>query len=100
LVISFAGKPSRGSAARPSAIALLQFDKELAIDGFSGDQVAYHCKLTLEAAFVEQPGNSAQDRFAFRCLTWEGHDCEDAVRNENVWQKTRNGGASRRCLER
>ena len=85
---------------RPSAIALLQFDKELAIDGFSGDQVAYHCKLTLEAAFVEQPGNSAQDRFAFRCLTWEGHDCEDAVRNENVWQRTRNGGASRRWLER
>jgi len=46
---------------RPSAIALLQFDKELAIDGFSGDQVAYHCKLTLEAAFVaageQRPGS-------------------------------------------
>ncbi|WP_425599074.1 DUF2513 domain-containing protein [Stutzerimonas frequens] len=45
-------------------------------------------------------GTAPEDRFAFRCLTWEGHDCEDAVRNENVWQKTRNGGASRRCLER
>ncbi len=64
---------------------------ELAVDGYSLDQVTYHLDLLLEAGLIDQGGSGALSEFVFKRLTWAGHDFVDAVRDEEVWQKTRKG---------
>jgi len=73
-----------------NGIEILQYEG-LADEKFTAAEVAYHCDLLLEAGLVDQPGNSPRGVFAFRRLTWQGHDFVDAVRDEDVWQKTRKG---------
>lgn len=64
---------------------------ELAIDGYTSDQVLYHLDLLLEAGLIDQGGNGAMSEFMFKRLTWAGHDFVDSVRDDDVWQKSRKG---------
>jgi hypothetical protein len=64
---------------------------ELAIDGYTSDQVLYHLDLLLEARLIDQGGNGAMSAFVFKRLTWAGHDFVDSVRDDDVWQKSRKG---------
>ncbi len=68
--------------------------QELAVDGYSLEQVRYHLDLLREARLVDQGGSGAMNQFMFRRLTWAGHDFVDSVRDEEVWQKTRRGALS------
>lgn len=67
---------------------------ELPIDGFTVDQVAYHLGLAVEAGLIDQGGGGAMNSFMFRRLTWEGHDFVDAIRDDEIWRKTRQGASA------
>lgn len=63
-------------------------DSEIAIEGYSGDQIAYHLDLIREAGLVESPGSQPMDGITFTRLSWVGHDFLDSVRSPEVWTKT------------
>jgi hypothetical protein len=67
-------------------------DKEIAIHGYSDDQIAYHLSLLRENGLIDSPGSQPLDGgITFRSLTWWGHDFLDAVRDPEIWRKTRKG---------
>lgn len=70
------------------SIFVFQYE-ELEVEGYTEDQVAYHLHLAVEAGLVDQGGNGVMNGFMFRRLTWDGHDFADAVRDEDIWGKTR-----------
>ena len=65
----------------------------LSIDGYSMEEVAYHCKILHDAGLVSAyNAKYASEGLYFFCvgsLTWEGHDYLDKIRNDNVWNKTK-----------
>ncbi|MDP9663784.1 UNVERIFIED_ORG: hypothetical protein J2W16_001498 [Pseudomonas cremoricolorata] len=64
---------------------------ELAIEGYTDDQVRYHLNLAVQAGLVDQGGKGLLNGFQFRQLTWSGHDFVDAIRDDEIWRKTRQG---------
>ncbi|MBA2400767.1 MAG: DUF2513 domain-containing protein [Bradyrhizobium sp.] len=70
-------------------------EPELCVDGASLDTVKYHLALLRERGLIEpQEGGTLDGGIYFRRLTWEGHDFVDAVRDEDIWHKTRHGALS------
>ncbi len=62
------------------------------IDGYSPDELAYHLALIREAGFIESPGSQSVGLgVTFRRLSWDGHDYLDAVRDPEIWRKTKRG---------
>lgn len=68
--------------------------EEFGIDGFTWEQIVYHFDLAVEARMVDQGGRGAMEGFMFRRLTWSGHDFVDAVRDDDIWKKTRQGATA------
>ncbi|MEA2994201.1 MAG: hypothetical protein QOD40_3121 [Alphaproteobacteria bacterium] len=66
-------------------------DAEVAIQDYSEDQVGYHLSLLKEQRLIETPGSQPMIGIIFRRLTWEGHDFLDAVRDPEIWKKTKKG---------
>lgn len=66
-------------------------DQEIAIDGYSADQIEYHLDLLRERNLIECPGAQPMIGIGYRRLTWEGHDFLDAVRDPEIWRKTKKG---------
>lgn len=64
---------------------------DIQIDGYTWAQVNYHYDLAEEAGLVVAGTNSVMNGFLFRRLTWAGHDFVDAVRDEDIWNKTKEG---------
>lgn len=64
---------------------------ELKIDGYSGEQVAYHIQLLKSGGFIRELG-SKPSRYGlnYSGLSWEGHEFLDSVRDDKVWRDTRN----------
>jgi hypothetical protein len=57
-------------------------------------EISYHMSLLIDARLVDGQmvktiGPNVKDFFAQR-LTWSGHEFLDAIRSDNVWQKTKN----------
>jgi hypothetical protein len=76
----------------PSAVALIDpNDSEVAVANFSADQIEYHLDLLREQNLIECPGSQPMIGITFRRLTWEGHDFLDAVRDPEIWRKTKIG---------
>lgn len=74
------------------AHSIFIFDyEELAVEGYTEDMVAYHLDLAVEAGLIDQGGSGTMSGFMFRRLTWSGHDFTDAIRDDDIWQKTRQG---------
>src|SRR5690606_35222927 len=63
----------------------------LDLDGYSAEQVDYHLNLLVDAGLVDQGGGGALSGFMFKQLTWEGHDFLDAIRDDEIWRRTREG---------
>ena len=65
----------------------------LKIDGYSMDQVAYHCALLFEGGYIHdykgQYGSGELYAFGVGRLTWEGHDLLDKIRSDTVWNRTK-----------
>ena len=70
-------------------------DEDLAIEGSSEDEVSYNLARMLEAGFFadhsEMDGGGG---FIFSGISWVGHEYLDAVRDPDVWRKTRESARS------
>jgi hypothetical protein len=66
-------------------------DNEVAMEGYNEDQIEYHLSLLREINFVDCPGSQPMLGITFRGLTWAGHDYLDAVRDPEIWKKTKQG---------
>jgi hypothetical protein len=74
------------------AMYILNGDEpELAVEGYSGDQISYHLILLRDAGFVESPGSQPMDGITFARVSWIGHDFLDSVRDPEIWAKTKKG---------
>ncbi|MGG1480446.1 DUF2513 domain-containing protein [Bacillus smithii] len=53
--------------------------------------VVYHLKLMQQAGLTENNIQYASDEpmWIYSQLTWEGHDFLDAIKNDNIWSKTK-----------
>lgn len=77
---------------RPGAIVILTRDSsELAVDGYDAAQIDYHMSLIKEVGFIEGAGSNPMSGITFRRLTWSGHDYLDAIRDPEIWAKTKDG---------
>ena len=64
--------------------------KELEIDGYTRDEIIYHCKLLRDAGMINYFAEYANGGVYFFCaneLTWEGHDFLDEIRDNSKWGK-------------
>ena len=65
----------------------------LKIEDYSIEQIAYHCKLLYEADLIsDYKAQYADDHiylFAVGSLTWEGHDFLDKIREDTIWNRTK-----------
>lgn len=66
-------------------------DEDLAVDGFTDEEVSYHLALIAEAGLIEYRGSRVMNGFMFSRLSWSGHDFVDSVRSPEVWAKTKKG---------
>lgn len=78
---------------------LFQIEKEyvdtalinLKIEGYTTEEVAYHCNLLYEAGFIsDYDAQYADDQiyyFQVGDLTWEGQDFLDKIRDDTKWHK-------------
>ena len=66
-------------------------DEDLAVDGFTDEEVSYHLALITEAGLIEHRGSRVMSGFMFSRLSWSGHDFVDSVRSPEVWAKTKKG---------
>ncbi|MEM8935056.1 MAG: DUF2513 domain-containing protein [Pseudomonadota bacterium] len=77
-------------------------DFKIEFDDVEPEIVYGHLKLLLEALFIDGIESQAigHELIYPTRLTWEGHDFLDAIRDDNIWQKTQaalvkvSGGAS------
>ena len=66
-------------------------DRELGVTEENYDRIAYHLTLLVEAGFIK--GRLfARGMPVVSGLTWEGHEFLDAVRDDGVWDKTKEVG--------
>lgn len=67
---------------------------DLEIEGYSMNQVAYHCSILSEGGYIlDYDGEYGSDElncFGISRLTWKGHDFLDNIRDDTIWNKTKN----------
>lgn len=65
----------------------------LEIEGYSTEEVAYHCKILYEAGLVSNYKAQYADGhiyiFGVGSLTWDGCEFLDKIRSDTVWNKTK-----------
>jgi hypothetical protein len=71
------------------AVLIHPNDPIVAIDGYSADQIEYHLSLLGERELIER--SRPMVGIIFRRITWEGHDFLDAIRDPEIWRKTKKG---------
>jgi len=66
---------------------------ELNIEGFSEDEIGYHCLILGEAGLLEVSDSSCFDSESPTAdpvrLTWDGHEFIENAKNENVWSQAK-----------
>lgn len=68
--------------------------KELSIpEDWDRKVVAYHLKILDQAGFVENHTKWAGDKpmWIIASLTWDGHEFLDSIRDDTIWNKTKDG---------
>jgi hypothetical protein len=74
--------------------AVYAHSEELAVDGYSPADIAYHLRLLKDAGLIGPPtASQLGTAIPFDGLTWAGHDYLDAVRGPEVWRKTKQGAS-------
>jgi hypothetical protein len=77
---------------RMGGIATISPDAdEIAVPGYDSAQIDYHLGQIRRAGFIDEGGSRPMSGIGFRCLTWEGHDFLDSVRDPKIWTKTKDG---------
>jgi Hypothetical protein (DUF2513) len=62
---------------------------KIAVDGYDENQIAYRLSLLQERGLIEVPDAQPMIGIVFTRLSWEGHDFLDAVRDAEIWKKTK-----------
>lgn len=65
---------------------------ELAIEGYTYDQVHYHVGQIIKSRWIDMAGDNVIDEegdFSFRALTPAGHNFVDSVRDDAIWKLTK-----------
>lgn len=66
---------------------------DLQIPEYTMEQVAYHCKILHDAGLIANYKAQYADNhvawFSVGSLTWEGHDFLDKIRQDTIWNKTK-----------
>jgi hypothetical protein len=63
---------------------------ELGIEGHCERAIAYNCAQLVEAGFLTgNTKHATQGMVIVGKLTWEGHEFLDAVRDPDIWRKTK-----------
>jgi hypothetical protein len=72
-------------------------DTTLALTDFDNDHahtISYHVELLTESnllhASISRSIGKGPTQFHVYRLTWSGHELLDAIRNESIWNKTKN----------
>lgn len=69
------------------------FSPSIQIEGFTTEQICYHCELMLDAGLIRVNDNSHLNsdvcEMLIDRLTSKGHDFVDAARSDTLWNKTR-----------
>ena len=60
---------------------------DLGITNHSLEEVAYHVRMLVEGGFVK--GNVAGEMPVISKLTWQGHEFLDDIRDQDIWDKTK-----------
>ena len=67
-------------------------DGDIAVEGWSADEVSYNLARMHEAGFfAEHSDTTAEGGFIFTGISWTGHEYLDAVRDPDRWRKTKDG---------
>jgi hypothetical protein len=76
--------PGRLLAIRPDAEAVF-------VKGYDPQVIMYHARLLREVGFAEfhHQGDLMDGTIHFTRLTWAGHDYLDAIRDPEIWRKTK-----------
>ena len=65
----------------------------LQIEGYAMEQVAYHCSILYEGGYIHscniKYGSNEVHLFSVGRLTWEGHEFLDKIREDTIWNKTK-----------
>lgn len=67
--------------------------RQIDIEGYSGEQIAYHAYLMDEAGLIKAAntthmGSSSPEGMPGE-MTWEGHEFLDAARSDTIWNKAK-----------
>lgn len=64
---------------------------EVAVSGFSSEQITHHIWLLWRAGYIEAIDASSFDgsHYIPSCLTWSGHEFLDTIRDQEIWRKTK-----------
>ncbi len=66
---------------------------QIEIAGYDMKTIGYHCAVLRDAGLVSdykgQYGNGELLFFGVGRLTWEGHELLDKIKNDTVWNKTK-----------
>jgi Hypothetical protein (DUF2513) len=72
------------------------YDKQVEIEvkDYAPENIQYHLKLLHDAKFIEVLNDGTSELWVKvnitpTSLSWEGHEFLDAIRNETVWNKTK-----------
>jgi DNA-binding transcriptional ArsR family regulator len=80
----------------PSALVTFNaHDEDIAIEGYEPDQIDYHLSLLYEAGFVvsgdPKGARMMSGDYMFQRLSWSGHEFLDAIRDPEIWKRTKGG---------
>jgi hypothetical protein len=73
------------------AVTITPDNPRVAVEGYSEDEIAYHLSLLQERGLIEMETSQPLIGIVFTRLSWEGHDFLDAVRDPEIWKKTKQG---------
>jgi Hypothetical protein (DUF2513) len=68
-------------------------DSEVAVEGYSSDQIEYHLTLLKSEGFIDSPGSQPMLGVTFRGLTPHGHDYLDQCREADQRRKAEEAAA-------
>ncbi|WP_443750369.1 DUF2513 domain-containing protein [Asticcacaulis solisilvae] len=64
-------------------------DDEVAIEGYSFDQIHYHLLLLEDSGYIKTGGWMSSGSLIYKGLTSAGHDFLDSVRDPEIWRSTK-----------
>ena len=68
---------------------------QIKIDDYNMQEIAYHCEMLYEEGYIKDYYGITCDnfdgvlKFWVQDLTWEGHELLEAIRQDTIWNRTK-----------